>query len=320
VTRGLAKKAAGIAQERSVPKFAPVTFRQWYAKRKAPDAAGRREVILWADTFNNHFHPATAIAAVEVLEAAGCSVSIPRQTLCCGRPLYDFGMLDQAKKQLQEILGALRAEIRAGIPIVGLEPSCIAVFRDELPNLFPNDEDAKRLTAQMFTLSEYLEKFARDFQLPRLPRKAIVQGHCHHKAVMGFDAEEKTMARLGLDARVLDSGCCGMAGAFGFEEGHYDVSKAVGERVLLPAVRKAAPDELIIADGFSCREQITQETDRKPIHLAQAIQMGLRQQNQVSEKPVDARAAADVRPASPWVLAAALAACAAGAALAARAP
>jgi len=271
----LAKAVLGVAPQRHLPAFAPYTFRAWFRQHEAGNVGAPR-VILWPDTFNNHFHPETAIAAVDVLEAAGFRVEVPRPHLCCGRPLYDYGMLDLAKRHLQQILDALQPEIRAGIPIVGLEPSCVAVFRDELTNLFTQDEDAKRLRQQTFLLSEFLEKEAPDFALPKLPRKAVVHGHCHQKALVKMTTEEAVLRRLGLDFAVLDSGCCGMAGAFGFEKDHYDVSIACGERALLPAVREADPETLIIADGFSCREQIAQTTDRRALHLAEVIQMALR--------------------------------------------
>src|SRR5205823_4090360 len=197
VLGSLAKVAAGIAPQRQIPAFAPQTFKDWFGRR-GPRNEGQPQVILWPDTFNNHFHPATAQAAVEVLEAAGYQVIVPAQPLCCGRPLYDYGMLHLAQRLLRQILLTLRPQIRAGIPVVGL------------------------------------------------------------------------------DVTVLDAGCCGMAGSFGFEKDHYDVSIKCGERVLLPAMRAAARDTLIIADGFSCREQIAQMTDRQALHLAQVIQMALR--------------------------------------------
>jgi Fe-S oxidoreductase len=232
-------------------------------------------VLLWPDTFNHHFFPAVGQAAVEVLEAAGYQVAIPAQSLCCGRPLYDFGMLTLAKSLLRQILETLRPEIEAGVPIVGLEPSCVAVFRDELGNLFPNDEHARRLSQRVYLLSEFLVHEVEDYQPPQLQRQAIVHGHCHHKALMGMDAETQALSKLGLDCQVLDAGCCGMAGSFGFEASHYDVSLAVGEQALLPAIRQADKETLIIADGFSCREQIAQTTDRQALHLAQVLQMAL---------------------------------------------
>jgi Fe-S oxidoreductase len=258
-----------------MPRFAPQTFKQWFANREPRNLNGPR-VILWPDTFNNHFFPRTARAAVEVLEAAGFRVDVPRASLCCGRPLYDFGMLDKAESLLGEILDALRPAIRAGVPVVGLEPSCVAVFRDELVNLFAHDEDARRLSHQTFLLSEFLEKQAADFHLPRLSRRAVVHGHCHHKAVMKMNDEARVLDRLGLDYNLLDSGCCGMAGSFGFEREHYDVSIAVGEYELLPHIRRAPKDALIIANGFSCREQIAQTTHRRALHLAEVLAAALR--------------------------------------------
>jgi Fe-S oxidoreductase len=277
IIRDLVKWAAGIAPKRKMPQFANETFKEWFFRRP-PRNLDKPPVILWPDTFNNHFHPQVARAAVEVLERAGLQVIVPRASLCCGRPLYDFGMLTTAKRLLRQILTALKPAIEAGIPVVGLEPSCVAVFRDELTNLFPGDEDAKRLCQQTFLLSEFLNRKVPDFQPPKLKRKAIVHGHCHHKAVMKMDDERAMLDKVGLEARLLDSGCCGMAGSFGFERGHYDVSVAVGELVLLPEVRNAADDELIVANGFSCREQIAQLTSRRAMHLAEVIQMAYRQQ------------------------------------------
>jgi FAD/FMN-containing dehydrogenase/Fe-S oxidoreductase len=276
----LTKLVGGYSQKRHIPPFAPQTFKQWFARRSRHNGdAGRNEhkpqVILWADTFNNHFTPAVAKAAVEVLEHAGFQVRVPKQSLCCGRPLYDYGMLDAAKRLLQQILDTLRQPIRAGIPIVALEPSCATVFRDELTNLFSNDEDAKRLNSQTFILSEFLHEKVKDYQPPRLQRKAIVHGHCHHKSQLHFEHEVDLLKKSGLDCHVPDSGCCGMAGSFGYEADHYDVGLACGERVLLPSVRGAAHDQLIVTDGFSCREMIRQESDRRALHFAQIMQMAL---------------------------------------------
>jgi len=233
-------------------------------------------VLLWADTFNNYFLPSTARAAVEVLETAGYRVLVPRANLCCGRPLYDFGMLDRAERLLLEILDQLEPEIEAGIPVVGLEPSCIAVFRDELINLFPHDARAQALSKQTFLLSEFLEKnLTPGATLPQLPRKALLHGHCHHKSIMKMTAEESLLRRLGVDFTSPAPGCCGMAGSFGFHAEHFDVSQAIGNLELLPAVRQGPNDWLIIADGFSCREQIAQNTPRRALHLAEVLQMAL---------------------------------------------
>lgn len=273
---GLMKRLGGIAPQRKIPKFAKKTFRDWFARRPKANQ-GKPRVILWPDTFNNFFFPETAKAAVEVLEGAGFQVTIPPRILCCGRPLYDWGMLELAKRQLGQILDVLSADISAGTPIVGLEPSCVAVFRDELKGLFSNSEQADRLRQQTYTLSEFLVKHAPDYQAPKLQRQALMHGHCHHKAIMQLGCEETLLEKMGIDLKVLDSGCCGMAGAFGYEAEKYDVSVACGERVLLPEVRSAPKDTLIIADGFSCREQIEQLTDRRALHSAQVLQMALRE-------------------------------------------
>ena len=272
----LVKAMIGVAPARTMPAFAQESFKSWFVRRPLHNRTGRR-VLVWPDTFNNYFHPATARAAVEVLEDAGFQVVIPQQDLCCGRPLYDYGMLETARRWLRQILDSLGDEIAAGTPVVGLEPSCTAVFRDELCAFFPEDENARRLKQQTFTLAEFLEKHAPDFQVPKLHRKALVHGHCHQKSIMKFDRDQQLLKKIGLDIEVPDSGCCGMAGAFGFEKDHYDVSIACGERVLLPAVRKSTKDTLIVADGFSCREQIRQTTDRKALHLAQVMKMALDQ-------------------------------------------
>jgi Fe-S oxidoreductase len=292
--RDLAKLAAGIPAQRRIPPLAPQTFKQWWERRwsdgrpRPSGGAQLREsspVLLWADTFNNHFLPATSKAAVEVLEAAGFDVTVPPAHLCCGRPLYDVGMLDRAKSLLLQIMDELLPEIEAATPIVVLEPSCAAVFRDELTNLFPKDERAQALSKQVFLLSEFLEQRADNdaFPLPKLPRRALIHGHCHHKAIMKMTAEESVLNRMGIHFTVPAPGCCGMAGAFGFEKEKYEISKAIGELELLPAVRQAPTDWLIVADGFSCREQIAQETDRHALHLAEVLQMALREATETPE-------------------------------------
>jgi Fe-S oxidoreductase len=270
----VAKLAAGYSQKRAIPPFAPQTFKDWFARR-AKKNADRPPVLLWADTFNNYFTPKVAQAAVEVLEHAGYQVKVVKQSLCCGRPLYDYGMLNLAKSLLRQNLQVLRPAIEAGIPVIGLEPSCVTVFRDELPDLLHGDEGAKRLAKQTCLLSEFLQQQAKGYRPPRLERKAVVHGHCHHKSSLKFDAEKELLHNIGLDYKVLDSGCCGMAGAFGYEAEHYDVGIQCGERVLLPAVRGASRDALIVADGFSCREQILQQTNRRALHVSQVLQMAL---------------------------------------------
>jgi Fe-S oxidoreductase len=219
--------------------------------------------------------PETAQAAVEVLEEAGCRVEVLDQHLCCGRPLYDYGFLEMAKSYLRRNLNALGPHISANTPMVVLEPSCCSVFRDEMHNLFPESTEAKQLAENTFTLSEFLEKKIPNYQPPKVRRQAIVQGHCHHKAVMRLKEEKSLMKQMQLDHRVLESGCCGMAGSFGYEKDKYQVSIACGERSLLPEVRQAPVSTIIVADGFSCKEQIAQETNRHALHLAEVLKLGL---------------------------------------------
>jgi Fe-S oxidoreductase len=283
----ISKTIAGIAQKRILPKFAQQTFRNWFNARRKKNT-GKPKVILWLDTFNNFFKPETLVAGAEVLEAAGYQVIVSKRPVCCGRPLYDFGMLNTAKKMLLQILDVLREEIREGTPLVGLEPSCVAVFRDEMCDILPFDEDAKRLKQQTYTLAEFLVKKADHFKIPALKRKAIIQGHCHQKAIMKMDCEEELFKEMQMDAEVLDSGCCGMAGYFGYEKGDkYNVSVRAGERMLLPIVRKADNKTIVIADGFSCREQIEQLTDRKGLHTAQVLQMALHQNGEAGQAPIN---------------------------------
>lgn len=271
----LAKFTAGIAQQRRLPRFAPETFRQWYQRRHSPKLNGHK-VLLWPDTFNNHLHPEILVAAVVVLEAAGWQVIVPSASLCCARPLYAWGMLERAKKQLAQVMEVLAPEVLQGTPVVGLEPSCIAAFRDELVKLFPGDDRAQRLSQQTFMLGEFLAR-QEDYEPPPLYRKAVVHAHCHHHAVIGLEGEKQLLEQMGLDYKVLDSGCCGMAGPFGLEADHYPVSLEIGERILLPAVRAAEKDTLIITDGYACREQIAQTTDRYALHSAQLLLMALRE-------------------------------------------
>ena len=278
----LAKTVAGIAAGRSMPRFAREDFRSLFTARQvtrrdpeAPRAVRRGDpVLLWVDTFTQHFRPQTGIAAVEVLEDAGCRVEIPREQVCCGRPYYDFGMLDSAKRALERVMASIGAQIYAGVPVVGLEPSCVAVFRDELRQLFPRDERAERLARQTMTLAEFLVQ--RRWAPPRgAASRALLHGHCHQKSLGGITADVALLSSAGIAVQAPDTGCCGMAGAFGFKPEHYATSQKIGELALLPAVRAAAADTLIVADGFSCREQIEQGTGRGTLHLAEALARAL---------------------------------------------
>jgi len=268
-----AKALAGIHPARRLPRFARRSF-QSRAAGRTPRAGGQR-VLLWPDTFNNYFHSDTAMAALDVLEAEGFEVVVPHGRLCCGRPLYEFGMVDRAREYLTHVLHAMAHEIDAGTPFVVLEPACASVFTDEMPNLLANDAHAKRLSKQTFTLGQFLERERGPHLRGRLEGRALVHGHCHQQSVLGMDDETQVLRRIGLELDIPDAGCCGMAGSFGFERKKYDVSVACGERVLLPAVRSAASETLVISDGFSCREQISQLTARRAMHLADVLHAAL---------------------------------------------
>ncbi|MEU0390275.1 FAD-binding and (Fe-S)-binding domain-containing protein [Streptomyces chartreusis] len=273
------KRLAGVDPARQAPVFATRSFLQWWRERDVPepDPADPRTVVLWPDTFSTYFHPAIGQSAVRVLEDAGFHVAVPDRPVCCGLTWISTGQLTVAKKVLRRTLGVLQPYLEHGTPIIGLEPSCTAVFRADAPELMPADQDVKRLAGQVRTFAEQLVHHAPDgWQPPRLDREATVQTHCHQHAIMKFDADEELMRRARLDADVLDEGCCGLAGNFGFERGHHEVSMAVGEHGVLPAVRHAAPDSLLLADGFSCRTQIEQgDTGRRALHLAEALALGL---------------------------------------------
>jgi FAD/FMN-containing dehydrogenase/Fe-S oxidoreductase len=273
----LAKRIGGIAPQRSIPRFARRSFRSTF-REAAARADGAHDVILWPDTFNDHWHPEVAHSAVAVLEHAGFHVRIPKQRdLCCGRPLYEFGYLDDARRYLRRVVDSLGEDIRTGVPVVGLEPACISVFKEELPMMLPKDEQAKRLREQSFLLADFLDREAPQVEFTAAARKALVHAHCHHKSVLGLGGEKALLKRLRLEVEMPDTGCCGMAGSFGFEADKYEVSMACAEHALLPAVRAASADTLVIADGFSCREQIVQGSGRQVRHIAEVLRAALPQ-------------------------------------------
>ncbi|MFN2545752.1 MAG: FAD-binding and (Fe-S)-binding domain-containing protein [Actinomycetota bacterium] len=267
----LVKRAAGIAPGRAAPSFAPLTLQAWFARRGEGNPSGRR-VVVFPDTFNNTFHTDVGVAAVEAIEAAGWHVVMPQVPICCGRPLYDYGFLDAAEGYLRRVLDVLRDDIRAGTPIVGIEPSCLAVFKDELVKLLPNDDDAARLSKQVYHFAEFFREFHID--PPKLHREALVWGHCHQKATGGIGPEIEVLQRMGVEVHEAKGGCCGLAGSWGFEREHHELSMRIGDHALLPAVRDAKLDELVVADGFSCKTQIEQGgTGRRALHLAQVMRM-----------------------------------------------
>ncbi|WP_216216762.1 FAD-binding and (Fe-S)-binding domain-containing protein [Amycolatopsis aidingensis] len=266
----LAKLAAGIDRRRPLPRFAPMTLQEWFRRRGGTANPHGRPVVLFPDTFNNHFHTEVGVACVEEIEAAGWRVVLPDRHMCCGRPLYDYGFLDLAGRYLGRVLDTLREYVRADVPVVGMEPSCLAVFRDELMRIMPHDEDARRLTANAYHFAEFFRTF--DIRPPRLERDALLWGHCHHKATGGTAPERALLEDMGLDVREVTGGCCGLAGSWGFEDGKYQISMDCGEQALLPAVREADPATLMITDGFSCSTQIADAgTGRRALHTAQVL-------------------------------------------------
>jgi Fe-S oxidoreductase/FAD/FMN-containing dehydrogenase len=295
----LAKRLAGVDPQRTVPRFAAARIDRWLRKR--PSRPGRLgQVLLLPDSFTTAFSPGVAAAAVNVLETAGFEVVVPPRTVCCGLTWISTGQLGIARRVLRRTVDTLTPYIRQGLPMVGLEPSCTAVFRSDLGELFGRDQDADRLARQTHTLAELLVDRAPDFRprLPGGPVEAIVQRHCHQHAILGAGADQQLMDAVGLEASELDSGCCGLAGNFGMTPGHRDVSLACAEQALLPAVRTAAPNTLIMADGFSCRTQIDDAgLGRRAVHLAEVLNAAIRgippgslPEQRISHRPGDGRA------------------------------
>lgn len=275
ILRNIVKDIIGIAPQRSIPKFASRSFQSALRAVPTNSSSPRPKVLLWPDTWNNYFHPRTARAAWHVLNRAGFDIQVPSGHVCCGRPLYDFGMLNRAKQHLICVLNKLAPQLQAGTPIVVLEPSCASTFRDEARGLFGQDSryapQVEKLSRQTYLLSEFLAKKAEKF-VPADDLKGqhiLLHGHCHQKPFMSDEVQ--LLKNAGATVEMLDSGCCGMAGPFGFEKDKYGISLALANRVLMPRVRECSRDTLILTNGFSCREQIAQLSDRRAIHLAQAL-------------------------------------------------
>ncbi|MCX0269189.1 FAD-binding oxidoreductase [Nocardia zapadnayensis] len=280
-TRGLRRvlaRAGGVDPRRELPRFASTRFTETFTadpvdgNSDASDTENRPTVLLWPDTFTNNFEPEIAHAAVRVLHAAGLRVELPPRTVCCGLTWISTGQLPTATRVLTRTLATLAPHLRKGTPVVVLEPSCAAVFRADLPELLYGDEDAHRLAAQTYTLAEILAEQAPAWRPPDLATAAMVQPHCHQHAVLGYDRDRRLLEATGSRVEILDAGCCGLAGNFGFERGHYEVSVACAEDALLPAVRGRAPGTEVVADGFSCRTQLRHlAPDTRPRHLAEVL-------------------------------------------------
>jgi FAD/FMN-containing dehydrogenase/Fe-S oxidoreductase len=275
----LVKRIAGVARERQLPRLAAKSFQKTRTTvRKSGgiptnpvQKSAPPQVVLWTDTWNNYYHPQSLSAAETILTQAGFQVEVPRSHICCGRPLYDFGLLGAARSYLSRVLDRMAPQIEAGLPFIFLEPSCASVFKDELPELFPNDPRARLLSRQVWLLADWLADRAPEFAAGRLQGAHIlIHGHCHHKAVFGGPASEIALLRkAGATVESIQAGCCGMAGPFGFEAGKFEISKTIASQGLLPAVQSAGPATIILADGFSCREQIAQLSSRQALHFAE---------------------------------------------------
>jgi Fe-S oxidoreductase len=270
LTALLAKSLLHIHPSRTLPTFAQSTYRA-QAKSLPQPVSPIGDVLLWADTFNNYFRSETARAAHRVLVEARFRVHVLNEHVCCGRPLYDFGLLDSARKYLLRTLSVMEPFLAMDMPVVVLEPSCASVFRDELTNLLPQVVRGHQLKANTFLLSEFLVHKAPHYKPPARSGNFVVQGHCHHQSVMKMTDEMQLLTATGASVQLLESGCCGMAGPFGFERDKFDISQRLAERGLLPAVRSADETTILIADGFSCREQIAQNSNRRGLHLSEVL-------------------------------------------------
>jgi FAD/FMN-containing dehydrogenase/Fe-S oxidoreductase len=273
ITSPFIKRAVGVAQQRELPRLASRSYQKGREAARTGGQLAAPQVLIWPDTWNNYYHPQTLIAAESVLTQAGFQVETPRGHICCGRPLYDFGLLGAARNYLSKVLSRMGSQIDAGLPFIFLEPSCASVFKDELLELFPNDLRAQRLSQQTWLLSDWLAAKAPEWAQGRLiGAHILLHGHCHHKAVFGGPASEIALLRqAGATVEPIQAGCCGMAGPFGFEAGKFEVSKTIAQDGLLPAVESAGPMTLIVADGFSCREQIAQLSSRQAMHFAEVL-------------------------------------------------
>jgi Fe-S oxidoreductase len=283
----------GMDTRRTIPRFARTPFRTWWRQQAgavsvghagaavagagatAAGAGARRRVVLWADSFSDSFDPTIPQAMVTVLRDAGFEVIVPDQPACCGLTWISTGQLDGARRRLTDLLGVLGPYAVNGIPIVGVEPSCTAVLRSDLLDLLPDDPRAVAVAHATHTLAELLTAPApvgpADWQPPSLAGVTVLaQPHCHHHSVMGYDADRELLRTAGAEVTAL-AGCCGLAGNWGMEKGHYDVSVAVAENALLPGLRDAAPGTVFLADGFSCRTQAEQLAGEQGTHLAQLL-------------------------------------------------
>jgi Fe-S oxidoreductase len=276
----------GVHPARDLPAYAPETFAAWFTRRKTqgaklqPKDAPNGPVLIFHDTWVNFNETQVGKALVSVLEAAGYAVYLAEGRKCCGRPLITGGQADQAKPWVDHNVTLLAPYAQAGIPIVGIEPSCILTLRDEYVSLASDRKRAQLVASHALTLDEFVAQAAAagKFNPPTRPeaRKALLHGHCHHKALVGNESTVAALRAVGYTVETIPSGCCGMAGDFGYERDHYEISQRIGEDRLFPAVRGAAPGTTIVASGTSCRHQIDHFTGKMPMHLAEALAAALK--------------------------------------------
>jgi Fe-S oxidoreductase len=277
---GLLKRMGGVAGNRPLPLFARRSLTRWFGARPRAASSGQPRVVLWPDTFSNYFTAEAGVAAVEVLEAAGYAVQIPAGAQCCGLTWVSTGQLGIARRVLRRALTAVAAELDAGTPVVCLEPSCASLLRSDLPELLPDDPRAARLAASVSTLAEFLARvglpeLAREPDSGPAARPTVIQPHCHLDAADVARIDAGLLGQLGRVASTLDTGCCGLAGHFGFERAHSALSRKVAEHALLPALAGLDPGTTVVADGFSCRTQISHLTGRTARHLAEVVRDAL---------------------------------------------
>ena len=278
LVRAIMERTLGVSRERTLPAFAPESFTSWFRKRGAPQGTAK-QVVLFNDSFNTWNDPHIAIAATEVLEALGYEVLLPGHR-CCGRPMMSEGLVEDARRAALDVVSRLAAHVDAGIPIVGLEPSCLLMLRDEYRYLLPNDERVERVAQKAMLFEEFIAHLADsgelELEFELAARKLLLHGHCHQRALVGTGPSLRTLGLPGnYEVEEVDSGCCGMAGSFGYEREHYELSLKMAERRLLPAVREADADTLIVAAGTSCRHQIQHGTGRLALHPAEVLRDAL---------------------------------------------
>jgi Fe-S oxidoreductase len=274
---GVAKRAIGVHPKREIAPFASQTFEQWFEERRETKPSGKRGLLVYFhDTFTNFNYPEIGQAAVRLLEAAGYTVEIVQRRACCGRPMLSKGLVEQARKLAQQNLAALMPYARQGVPIIGTEPSCILTLRDEYPDLLPESADVEQIAQNSFMIDEFLAKLAAEGELDISWRddagpRVLFHGHCHQKALIGMGPSMAILNAAGCAAEESGAGCCGMAGSFGYEAEHYDVSRKIGAERLFPKVTEQAPDTVIAVTGVSCHEQIDHFTHRRPLHIAEVL-------------------------------------------------